>query len=312
MTNNNQPRPGVLLLPPGVFNVHKEKGFTSHDVVAVIRKITGIKRVGHTGTLDPNATGVLPICVGRATKLSDYLMGKDKTYIAEVVLGITTDSGDMTGNVLSRKNADCSENEVTDAVLSFKFSNKAEYLQIPPMYSAIKIGGKKLYELARKGEVVERQPRPVIIHDIRVLEFFSGGSRFLIEVNCSKGTYIRSLCMDIGEVLGTGAAMGDLIRTKSGGFSIENAVKLADIKAAAEKGDLKDLLIGVEKAFPCPVVYVGDSAVNLARNGASIDCACVRGGEALRGGEKYWLAAEGGVIGLFYVRQNKLFPEVML
>ena len=208
----------------GVINIYKIKGFTSHDVVAKLRGILKQKKIGHTGTLDPEATGVLPVCLGSATKLCDMLTDREKEYIAEVRLGITTDTQDMTGTVLSEKEVKFTEAQVTEAIQSFV----GHYEQIPPMYSALKVNGKKLYELAREGKEVERKARPVTIHYIEILDIKLPQLR--IKVGCSKGTYIRTLCHDLGEKLGCGAAMASLERTKSGQFSLETAITLAELE----------------------------------------------------------------------------------
>lgn len=199
----------------GIINVYKEKGFTSHDVVAKLRGIVGQKKIGHTGTLDPDATGVLPVCLGKATKLCDLLTDKDKTYEAVMLLGMTTDTQDITGRILEEKSTETlTADKVREVIESFI----GDYDQIPPMYSALKVNGKKLYELAREGKVVERKARPVKILDIRIIEMDL--PRVRMEVSCSKGTYIRTLCHDIGEQLGCGGCMESLIRTRVSAFQI--------------------------------------------------------------------------------------------
>ena len=233
----------------GVINIYKIKGFTSHDVVAKLRGIMRQKKIGHTGTLDPDATGVLPVCLGNATKLCDMLTEKEKEYIAKVQLGVTSDTQDMTGTVLSLKEVAVSEEEVRLAVASFV----GPYEQIPPMYSALKVNGKKLYELAREGKEVERKARPVVIHEIEILEMEL--PTLTIRVRCSKGTYIRTLCHDLGEKLGCGAAMAALERTKSGQFSLDTALTLAELEAKLkEAGEhreevIQSLVIPVDKMF---------------------------------------------------------------
>ena len=201
----------------GIINVYKEKGFTSHDVVAKLRGIVGQKKIGHTGTLDPDATGVLPVCLGKATKLCDLLTDKNKTYEAVLLLGKTTDTQDITGEVLEEKSTEAlTEEKVREAIEGFI----GDYEQIPPMYSALKVNGKKLYELAREGKVIERKARPVKILDIQILEIDLPKVR--MEVSCSKGTYIRTLCHDIGEKLGCGGCMESLIRTRVSTFRVQN------------------------------------------------------------------------------------------
>ena len=209
----------------GIVNIYKEKGYTSHDVVAVLRKVVGQKKIGHTGTLDPDATGVLPVCLGRATKVCELLTDHDKTYEALLLLGKTTDTQDISGEVLEERDpGDLTEEEVRSCIESFI----GEYDQIPPMYSALKVNGKKLYELAREGKTVERKSRKVQIHGIRILEMNLPHVR--MEVDCSKGTYIRSLCVDIGKALGYPAHMTALVRNQSGHFTIDQAVTLEELE----------------------------------------------------------------------------------
>ena len=233
----------------GVINIYKIKGFTSHDVVAKLRGIMKQKKIGHTGTLDPDATGVLPVCLGSATKLCDMLTDKEKEYVAKVRLGVITDTQDMTGAVLCQKEVDVDENQVTEALQTFV----GTYEQVPPMYSALKVNGKKLYELAREGKEVERKARPVTIHYIEVMDMQL--PELTIRVGCSKGTYIRTLCHDLGERLGCGAAMAALERTKSGQFTLDTALTLAELEEKLkEAGDNRDAVmeeyvIPVDKMF---------------------------------------------------------------
>ena len=208
----------------GIINIYKEAGYTSHDVVAKLRGILGQKKIGHTGTLDPDATGVLPVCLGVGTKLCDMLTDEDKEYVAELYLGVTTDTQDMTGTVLSQEEVTIDEEQLKRIIYSFK----GTYEQLPPMYSAIKVNGKKLYELAREGKTVERTRRSVRIEEIEILEI--NLPLVKMRVVCSKGTYIRTLCDDIGKKAGCGGAMKSLERTRVGGFLIEDALKLDRIK----------------------------------------------------------------------------------
>ena len=187
----------------GIINIYKEAGYTSHDVVAKLRGILGQKKIGHTGTLDPEAVGVLPVCLGKGTKVCDLLTDKDKVYETVMRLGVVTDTQDMTGNILRESPVCVNRNEIEEVIQSFK----GDYAQIPPMYSALKINGKKLYELAREGKTVERQPRMVHIFELDILDIDPDGVHVHMRVHCSKGTYIRTLCHDIGEKLGCGAAV---------------------------------------------------------------------------------------------------------
>lgn len=251
----------------GIINVYKEKGFTSHDVVAKLRGIVGQKKIGHTGTLDPDATGALPVCLGKATKLCDLLTDKNKTYEAVLLLGKTTDTQDITGEVLEEKSTEAlTEEKVREAIEGFI----GDYEQIPPMYSALKVNGKKLYELAREGKVIERKARPVKILDIQILEIDLPKVR--MEVSCSKGTYIRTLCHDIGEKLGCGGCMESLIRTRVSTFRIEDAKTLDEIETLKQEGKLAELLVPIDAMFPFyPKITVKDDWKAFAKNGNPLD-----------------------------------------
>lgn len=227
----------------GIINVYKEAGFTSHDVVAKLRGILKQKKIGHTGTLDPDAVGVLPVCLGNGTRLCDMLADKSKEYVAVMRLGVVTDTQDMSGQILAQAEVACTEEEVREAILSFV----GPYSQIPPMYSALKVNGKKLYELAREGKEIERQAREVYIKDIEILSVDLPLVSF--RVSCSKGTYIRTLCQDIGEKLGCGAAMDSLKRTRVGNFFVEDALTLTEIEAMAKQGDVMQKVIPVDFVF---------------------------------------------------------------
>ena len=299
----------------GVIVVRKEKGYTSHDVVAIVRKILQGK-VGHTGTLDPDATGVLPICIGRATKMADYFLAEDKTYLAEIVLGVTADTGDTSGKILSKRDVSVDFEELVAVAESFKYDIMGEYMQTPPMYSAVKIGGKKLYELARKGQTVERPARAVRIFDLRVMPIRDDG-RIFMEVTCSKGTYIRTLCTDIGEALGCGAVMGELSRTHSGMFSIEESYTLDEIRAAVESGCVDDLILPITKVLPFSGAWVSPDGLARALNGNPLPVGLVLSDDEIPIGGKCWLFSEGEfgeeirLIGLFKREKNKFRAEVM-
>ena len=247
----------------GVLNIYKEKGYTSHDVVACLRRIVGQKKIGHTGTLDPDAEGVLPVCLGRATKLCDMLTDRNKTYETVLLLGKTTDTQDISGRVLKECDPSCiSEEEAAEHIYRFV----GEYDQIPPMYSALKVNGKKLYELAREGKTVERKSRRVHIFQIRILEMKL--PRIRMEVECSKGTYIRTFCQDIGESLGVGGCMESLKRTRSGRFSLEESVKLEQVEEWKNKGQLMELVIPTDEMFSdLEAVTVKDFCVRTVYNG---------------------------------------------
>ena len=228
----------------GVLNINKEKGFTSHDVVAKLRGIVGQKKIGHTGTLDPDATGVLPVCLGKATKLCDMLTDKSKTYETVMLLGKTTDTQDISGEILSEGSLDEIDN---DAVIKCIGEFVGDYMQVPPMYSALKVNGKKLYELARQGIEVERKARPVVIHEIKIIDVDL--PRVRMEVFCSKGTYIRTLCHDIGQKLGCGACMEELIRTKVSRFELADSFMLQQVADMKEAGRLDEILVPIDAMF---------------------------------------------------------------
>lgn len=246
----------------GIVNVYKEVGYTSFDVIAKLRGIVKQKKIGHTGTLDPNACGVLPVCFGNATKLCDMLTDKDKTYITTMQLGISTDSQDITGTVIEEKAVTVTENEVITAIESFV----GEYQQIPPMYSALKVNGQKLCNLARQGIEVERKARPVNIYGINILEISL--PYVTMEVECSKGTYIRTLCHDIGEKLGVGACVKTLERTKVSAFTKENSITLEQIRYMVEKGTLNEYVLPVPMVFSdYGTILVNESSDKLISNG---------------------------------------------
>lgn len=246
----------------GIIVIDKPKGRTSHDMVYFIRRMTGIKKVGHTGTLDPDATGVLPLCIGNGTKVSDMLLESDKCYRAELILGKTTDTQDLSGNVLEEKEVNLSEEEIVKAAESFV----GEIEQIPPMYSAIKQDGKKLYELARKGIEVERKPRRVTINEITIVKIDK--NTVTIDVDCSKGTYIRTLCSDIGEKLGCGGCMGNLRRTKAGMFNIDESHTLEEIEKLKENGKLGNIILPVDSVFmKYPKIQLNEKQVKSVTNG---------------------------------------------
>lgn len=227
----------------GVIIVNKEKGFTSHDAVAKLRGILRQKKIGHTGTLDPEAEGVLPVCLGNATKLCDILTDKKKEYAATLLLGVETDTQDLTGSVQATMPVTADEACVREAVASFL----GKSMQIPPMYSALKVNGRKLYELAREGRVVERKPRPIEIYELEILSM--NLPRVTLRVLCSKGTYIRTLCADIGKRLGCGGAMETLLRTRVADFTLKDAHTLSEIEAMRDAGALSQIVIPVDRIF---------------------------------------------------------------
>lgn len=232
----------------GIINIYKEKEYTSHDVVAKMRGILRQKKIGHTGTLDPDATGVLPVCLGSATKLCDMLTDKSKEYIADFVLGKETDTQDISGKVLYEFEGDILKNYTEEEIKSCIYSFIGEYMQVPPMYSAKKVGGKKLVDLARQGIEIKREPVRVEFKDIEILDI--NIPKVKIRVECSKGTYIRTLCHDIGKKLGTAACMTNLQRTKVGDFKIDRAIKLSDLeKIKNNEQELIKHILPIDKYF---------------------------------------------------------------
>ncbi len=250
----------------GIVIINKEKGYTSFDVVACLRRILSTRKIGHTGTLDPDATGVLPVCVGTATKAVELLTASEKEYIAVVQLGSETDTQDASGKVLRRSEVTVTEAEIRRTAEQFV----GEISQIPPMYSAIKQDGKKLYELARAGKTVERKPRKITIHEIEILGIGWEKKQVTMRVACSKGTYIRTLCQDLGEALGCYAHMAELCRTKTGQFSMEDALTLGEVTVAMERGDTS-FLSPVDRVFEdLPVLRLNPKQAEMVRHGVRI------------------------------------------
>lgn len=245
----------------GILIINKPKGYTSHDVINVLRKELNTKKIGHTGTLDPNATGVLPVLIGQATKISKYLIEHNKTYIAELKLGEKSSTGDIEGEIIEKKEIPDLTIEQVECVLK---SLLGKQLQTPPIYSSIKINGKKAYEYARKGETVEIPAREIEIMSISLIRF--EGNIITFEVKCSKGTYIRVLCEDIAEKLGTVGLMSNLTRTEVNDFNIKNAYTLEDIK---NKQDIS--LISIEEVFKTkPSINLDDRKRDLFLNGVQL------------------------------------------
>lgn len=247
---------------------------TSHDVVAYIRKITGIKKVGHTGTLDPGAVGVLPVCIGRATKAAEYITGGVKKYRAEIKLGIITDTADSFGMIIEQKdwkesiNIDNYYDELSKVIKSFIGKSS----QMPPMYSAVKINGQKLYELARKGTEIERPARQIEIYDISIIDYSKENGTVLFDVVCSKGTYIRVLCEDIGKKLGCGAHMSFLLRTEVSGYKIKDSRTLEELLELSQQNKLETVLDSVETVFTDlnKVIITDTEAMKKLQNGMEI------------------------------------------
>ena len=254
----------------GIINVYKETGFTSHDVVAKLRGILHQKKIGHTGTLDPAATGVLPVCCGKATKVCELLTDKDKSYRAVCRLGIETDTQDTTGEVLNQYDiSGITEDDIRRCVNEFQ----GDIMQVPPMYSALKVNGRKLYELAREGKTVERKARPVHIDSIDIIDIDMEKGIFSMDVTCSKGTYIRTLCHDIGKKLGIAAAMENLIRTRVSMFRLEDAITLSQIQKMVNESvdEFEKKVVKVDSLFPdYSRLYVNDKGARYLANGNSL------------------------------------------
>lgn len=252
----------------GIICINKEKGYTSFSVIRELRKLLNIKKIGHGGTLDPLATGVLPIFIGKATKAADMIINKDKIYVVDLKLGVSTDTQDITGNIISSQYSYIDFDQFKNVVFSFV----GEYSQIPPMYSALKVNGKKLYELARDGKEVLRAHRDVKIYKIDILEFDKSNQIAKLNVNCSKGTYMRTLCDDIGKSLGVGATLTGLIRTKTGDFSIDNSFTLEQIKNMCNNDTIKSNMIPIESVFSkYPKICLDEIDTKKFLNGVKLD-----------------------------------------
>lgn len=251
----------------GVINVLKPPGMTSSDVVVFLRRILRERKVGHTGTLDPAAAGVLPICIGKATKLSDYIMADRKTYRCGLTLGMETDTLDAEGRIVRTSSKIPEYNEIERVFYQFR----GKMRQVPPMYSAIKVRGKKLYELAREGKEIEVKPREIEIYSSRIIRFTEPDKLFF-EVECSKGTYIRSLCRDIGELLECGAYMSFLIRLRSGIFDLSNAITLDEIEKRVQSGDRTSFVMTMDSVLVnMNVIHFKESAYPYLLNGNKIE-----------------------------------------
>ncbi len=266
----------------GIINIYKEEGYTSFDVIAILRGITGTGKCGHTGTLDPMATGVLPVAFGKATKVCSLITDWDKEYEAEMLLGRTTDTLDITGTTISEREVSVSESEIKKAIMKYL----GGYDQMPPMYSALKVDGKRLYDIARSGGEVERTPRRVSIPRIEILSIDIPDVRF--KVLCSKGTYIRSLCDDIGYDLGCGACMKSLVRTKVGPYAIVDAVKISELESFAQENGKEAIasskyINSTDSVFyDLPAVKVKENAVSALENGNKLKRSDVEGFAAAR------------------------------
>lgn len=304
----------------GILNINKPEGWTSQDVVAKLRGRLHIRRVGHTGTLDPMATGVLPVCFGKATRIIEYYDDDFKTYEAEMKLGMVTDTLDITGTVLETKPVDVSEEDVIQTIDSFR----GWITQIPPKYSALKVNGKPLYKYAREGVEVEIKSRKIYVEDIQPVEVNLRENRILFRVTCSKGTYIRTICDDIGKKLGCGGTMTALQRTQSGCFRVEDARTLPEILEMTDE-ELERRVIPMDETL----VHLGRielksmESVPFYYNGREIDTGYVNVlaspavpaalKEGSRLGDKYRVYdPEGKFLGISSLRENTLYPEKVI
>ena len=292
----------------GILCIDKPSGFTSHDVVNKLRRLYNTKKVGHTGTLDPMATGVLIVLIGRAVKASEYLMSQKKAYVAGLKLGMTSDTEDISGNILTRAETLPSKDEVFAACRNFV----GEIMQIPPMYSALKVNGKKLVDLARSGETVEREARPITVHRLDCECVSEADGDYLLSVECSKGTYIRTLCADIGASLNVGGLMSSLERRENCGFSLDESHTLDEIESLSIE-ERASLLIPIEKAFSDYTrLDLAPFYANLARNGVKLFASKVAPGASV--GEKFAFYESGvffGVAEAVYNADSELLLKVL-
>ena len=257
----------------GIVIIDKPQEWTSNDVVSRLRRVFNTRRIGHGGTLDPMATGVLPVFVGRATRGVEFFEHAEKVYETTVRFGLTTDTEDITGKTITECEVSLTESDLIDVLPKFR----GDILQVPPMYSAIKVNGQKLYDLARKGREVERQPRPITIHELELLEFTGKEAR--LRVRCSKGTYIRTLCKDIGEALGCGACMAALRRVEAGEYTLEGSVPLRQLLDISEAGeDVEHFLRPVDSMFAShEKLSLNEKQARLVKNGNAFTASCADG-----------------------------------
>ncbi len=288
----------------GVVNINKEQGYTSHDVVALVRKILKAK-AGHTGTLDPQATGVLPVCVGPATRLAELISAQDKAYETVLRLGVTTDTQDVWGKVLSQRKVAYEQEDLEQAITSFT----GKQLQTPPMYSAVKVDGKRLYSLAREGKDIQREAREITVSELSLVEKLSP-ERIRLRIVCSKGTYIRALCNDIGEALGCGGIMEELVRIRSGSFDIKDAHTLDQLR---ERGG--ELVLTPDKVLAYKKIKIKSAANKYLYNGNKVSMSFSAETYAPADNERVLLYDESGELAGVYtscVSENIFKPFIML
>lgn len=284
----------------GILIIDKPQDFTSFDVVAKCRGILRTKKVGHAGTLDPMATGVLPILVGRGTKCCDILPCQDKRYTATIKLGVLTDTLDSTGEILETRPVSVTREQLEEVLRDFV----GEIQQVPPMYSAIQINGQRLYDLARQGIEVERPARTITIYHCNLISEGPGENEYILDVACSKGTYIRTLCGDIGEKLGCGAIMSALRRTEAAGFSLEESISLEEASNLAKEGRLLEKILPVERVFSSlPAVTLNEKQSKMYRNGVRLDCGRIAGFPNMEGDLRVF-AFDGTFLGVAFVNEE--------
>ncbi len=281
----------------GILLIDKPQGFTSFDVIAKLRGMTRIRRIGHAGTLDPMATGVLPCLLGTAARLCDVLPDETKTYRASVRFGVVTDTQDITGTVLAESGAPVTRAALDAALCAFR----GEILQTPPMYSAVRVNGKRLYDLAREGREIERAPRRITIHALEVLGFDEAERTAVCSVTCSKGTYVRTLFHDLGQALGCGAALTALCRTAAGGWTLDGCITMKEAQRLTDEGTLLDRLLPVSSAFSClPRLDVGEWQARMLTNGVALSLGKL--GHPAPGRYSVW--GDGAFLGLGTVEEN--------
>ncbi|NLP37937.1 MAG: tRNA pseudouridine(55) synthase TruB [Firmicutes bacterium] len=285
----------------GILNILKPAGMTSHDVVTFVRRLTGIRKCGHTGTLDPGAAGVLPVCIGQATRVAEYVLETDKSYRAEITLGTATDTEDASGMVVAQKDAGRYTEEQVLAVLKDFLGPR---LQTPPMYSAVKINGQKLYERARRGETVSRPARSIFIHQLDLL--FYRENKIMFDVTCSRGTYVRTLCREIAETLGTVGHMSFLLRTNVGPFTLHQAFTLEELQQLHKANKLKEALLPLDTALShLPVIKIDTKAATAIKNGNAVHLDIKSAGNTL------WRVYGPGeeLLAIAKVKKNMLLPQ---
>lgn len=258
----------------GIICINKPKDFTSFDVIAKMRGISKQRKIGHAGTLDPMATGVLPLLFGTATKACDIMPDSNKTYVAGFKLGVTTNTQDMTGEVIAEKSADGISKDFIENYLS-AFCGEIE--QIPPMFSAVQVNGQRLYDLARQGVEVKREPRKVTITDIKLIDYSQAQCTGTLEISCTRGTYIRTIIHDLGQSLGCGAAMTELVRTKSGQFALSDCITLEQAQKLSDSGMLESVLMPTDKAFAVyPEIVLNEIQTRMFKCGVKLDTRRIR------------------------------------